>query len=71
MRYGVVCGRDFFQYLQEKALHKYQFGLLQDYIEKYKMDPTFASLWLQAYTHNDQNLARLYDDDLSMPQCLP
>ena len=65
MRCGAVGGRDFFQYLQEKALHKYQFGVLQDFLEKYKMDPTFAFLWLQAYTHNDQNLARLYDDDLS------
>ena len=65
MRCGAVGGRDFFQYLQEKALHKYQFGVLQDFLEKYKMDPTFAFLWLQAYTHNDQNLVKLYDDDLS------
>ena len=54
-----------FQYLQEKKLHKYQFDVLHDFLEKYKTDPTFAFLHLQEYTHNDQNLARLYDDDLS------
>ena len=54
-----------FQYLQEKKLHKYQFDVLQDFLEKYKTTPTFAFLHLQEYTHNDQNLARLYDDDLS------
>ena len=54
-----------FQYLQEKKLHKYEFDVLQDFLEKYKTAPTFAFLHLQEYTHNDQNLARLYDDDLS------
>ena len=54
-----------FQYLGEKKLHKYQFDVLHDFLEKYKTDPTFAFLHLQEYTHNDQNLARLYDDDLS------
>ena len=54
-----------FQYLQEKKLHKYQFDILHDFLEKYRTTPTFAFLHLQEYTHNDQNLARLYDDDLS------
>ena len=65
MRCGAVGGRDFFQYLQEKKLHKYQFVVFHDFLEKYKSDPTFAFIHLQEYTHNDQNLARLYDDDLS------
>ena len=65
MRCGAVGGRDYFQYLQEKKLHKYQFDVLYDFLEKYKTAPTFAFLHLQEYTHNDQNLARLYDDDLS------
>ena len=65
MRCGLVGGWGYFQYLQGKKLHKYQFDVIHDFLEKYKSDPTFAFLHLQEYTHNDQNLARLYDDDLS------
>ena len=65
MRCGLIGGWGYFQYLQEKTLHKYQFDVIQDFLEKYKATPTFAFLHLQEYTHNDQNLARLYDDDLS------
>ena len=54
-----------FQYLQERSLHEYQFDALQDFIEEYKTAPTFAFLHLAEYTHNDQNLARLYDENLS------
>ena len=65
MRCGLVGGWGYHQYLQERKLHKYQFEVLQDFLENYKTDPTFAFLHLQEYTHNDQNLGRLYDDDLS------
>ena len=54
-----------FQYLQEKSLHEYQFAALHDFLEEYKAAPTFAFLHLAEYTHNDQNLARLYDENLS------
>ena len=67
---GLRCGQigtwgNVFQYLQEKNLHEYQFGVLHDFLEEYKTAPTFAFLFLAVYTHNDQNLARLYDESLS------
>ena len=69
-RKDLRCGQigwygNVFQYLQERSLHEYQFDVLQDFIEKYKTTPTFAFLHLAEYTHNDQNLARLYDENLS------
>ena len=64
------CGKigwygNVFQYLQEKSLHEYQFDALHDFLEEYKAAPTFSFLHLAEYTHNDQNLARLYDEYLS------
>ena len=69
-RKDLRCGQigtwgNVFQYLQEKSLHEYQFDALHDFIEQYKTAPTFAFLHLAEYTHNDQNLARLYDENLS------
>ena len=54
-----------YQYLQEKSLHEYQLDVLHDFIKEYNDTPTFAFLHLAEYTHNDQNLARLYDDHLA------
>ena len=66
LRCGLIGGwGDVYQYLQEKSLHEYQLDVLQDFIEQYKRIPTFAFLHLAEYTHNDQNLARLYDESLS------
>ena len=53
-----------YQYLQERSLHEYQLDVLHDFIKEYKETPSFAFLHLGEYTHNDQNLARLYDDQL-------
>ena len=55
-----------FQYLQERNLHEYQLDALYDFVEEYKAAPTFAFLHLAEYTHNDQNLARLYDEYLAV-----
>ena len=66
LRCGLIGGwGGVYQYLQEKNLHEYQLDVLHDFIEEYKTIPTFAFLHLAEYTHNDQNLARLYDESLS------
>ena len=66
LRCGLVEGYGrVYQYLQERSLHEYQLDVLHDFIEEYKNTPTFAFLHLAEYTHNDQNLARLYDEYLS------
>ena len=66
LRCGLVGGwGDVYQYLQEKYLHEYQLDVLQDFLEKYRALPTFSFLHLGEYTHNDQNLARLYDEYMS------
>ena len=66
LRCGLIGGwGQVYQYVQEKSLHEYQLDALHDFIKEYKETPTFAFLHLAEYTHNDQNLARLYDEHLS------
>ena len=66
LRCGLIGGwGNVYQYLQERYLHEYQLDVLKDFIENYRDRPTFAFLHLAEYTHNDQNLARIYDEYLS------
>ena len=66
LRCGLVGGwGEVYQYLQERYLHEYQLDALKDFTEEYRDRPTFAFLHLHEYTHNDQNLARIYDEYLS------
>ena len=60
----LVGGYDAYACLQEQLLHKHEFRIIQDFIEMYSGTPNFLFCHLNDYTHNDLNMAKLYDDDL-------
>jgi len=52
--------------LQEQMLHKHQFRVLEDFLEMHKEYPYHAHVHLTEYIHNDLNMAKHYDKDLSL-----
>jgi len=44
--------------LQEQMLHVPQFQVLQDFMETYADNPSFAHIHLNEYLHNDLNMAK-------------
>ena len=49
--------------LQEDLLHKQELHVIQEFLEMYKATPSLLFLHLSEYSHNDVNMAKLYDQD--------
>ena len=60
----IVGTYDSYACLQEQLVHKHEFRIIQDFIEMYSNAPNFLVTHLNEYTHNDLNMAKLYDQDM-------
>ena len=65
LRNRLVGKADCYACLQEQPVHVPELRVVEDFISMYSAVPSFAHIHLAEYTHNDQNLARLYDERLS------
>ena len=50
--------------LQEQLVHVSELRLIQDFLSMYRATPTMMYAHLSEYSHNDVNMAKLYDKDL-------
>ena len=65
MRNRLVGKAECFACLQEQLVHVPELRVVEDFISMYSAVPTFAHVHLNEYTHNDLNMGKLYDADLS------
>ena len=65
MRNRLVGKADCYACLQEQLVHVPELRVVEDFISMYSAVPTFAHIHLNEYTHNDLNMGKLYDTDLS------
>ena len=62
---------DCYACVQDELLHVQEFGVISDFMETYSDVPNIMFVHLAQYSHNDVNMAKLYDHDLqSMIQTL-
>ena len=50
--------------LQDEIIHFQEFQVIEDYLNTYKDVPNLMYVHLGQYSHNDVNMAKLYDDEL-------
>ena len=48
--------------LQDEIIHFQEFQVIEDYLNTYKDVPNLMYVHLGQYSHNDVNMAKLYDD---------